>query len=84
MATMTQVYREARLLSPKERARLVAKLIATDLPEVITPNDELARREDEVRNGKVQRVEVSSVMKEARSLAGIGSKPALLKKKRKP
>lgn len=84
MATMTQVYREARLLSPRERARLVAKLITADMPKFITPNDELARREDEVRSGKVQRIEVSSVMKEARSLAGIGGKPAPLKKKRKP
>lgn len=82
MATMTQVYREARTLSPKERARLVAKLLAADMPAVLTPDDELARREDEVRSRKVRRIEVSSVMSEARSLAGIGSKPAPLKKRK--
>ncbi len=82
MATMTQVYREARTLSPKERARLVAKLIAADMPEVVTPDDELARRENEVRSRKVQHFEVSSVMNEARSLAGIGGKPTPLKKRK--
>ncbi len=82
MATMTQVYREARTLSPKERARLVAKLLAADMPAVLTPDDELARREDEVRSRKVRRIEVSSVMSEARSLAGIGGKPAPLKKRK--
>lgn len=82
MATMTQVYREARTLSPKERARLVAKLIAADMPEVVTPDDELARREDDVRSRKVRRIEVSSVMNEARSLAGIGGKSAPLKKRK--
>ncbi len=79
MPTMTQVFQEARALPSKERARLVSKLIAADMPALDTDEKELVRREEEVRNGRVRRVEISTVMQEARALAGIGGKVPALK-----
>ncbi len=79
MPTMSQVFQEARALPSRERARLVSKLIAADMPGFVTDEKELARREDEVRSGQVRRVKVSSVMREARALAGIGGKASSLK-----
>lgn len=82
MPTMSQIFQEARTLPSRERARLVSKLIAVDLPDFVTDEKELARREDEVRSGQVRPVKVSSVMREARALAGIGGKaPSLQARK---
>lgn len=75
---MSQVYQEARSLSSKQRARLLSKLLAEDLPAPSTDEAELARREEEARSGRVVGIEVTAVMKEARALAGIpGKAPAL-------
>ena len=81
MPTMSQVFQEARALSSKQRARLVSKLLAEDMPALVTDEAELARRENNVRNGHVARVDVASVMEEARALAGIPGKAPVLKRR---
>lgn len=79
---MTQVFQEARALPSRDRARLVSKLIAADMPAFVADDEELARREEDVRDGRVRRVEIASVMREARALAGIGGKPPALKSRK--
>lgn len=79
MPTVTQVFEEARSLPSEQRARLVSKVIAVDMPSSDPDEKELARREEEVRNGRVRRVEVSTVMREARALAGVSGKAPSLK-----
>jgi hypothetical protein len=75
---MTEIFREARALRSRDRARLVSKLIAADMPSIVTEDSELARRENDVRNGRVARVDASDVMREARELAGIKGDPPVL------
>jgi|GEM_PF-4985357 len=79
MATMTQVFQEARALPTRDRARLVCKLIAVDQPSFLTDDSELARREEDVRLGRVRRTGVAGVMREARMLAGVHGQPPTLK-----
>jgi hypothetical protein len=78
---MLQVFREACALSSKQRARLVSKILAEDMPALVTDESKLARRDGDVRNERVARIEVTSVMKEARALAGIPGKAPTLKRR---
>jgi hypothetical protein len=83
MATLTKVFEEARALPSRSRARLISKLLAVDMPNLMTEEKDLAQREDDIRRGRVRRIEVLETMKEARAIAGMGGTPPVLKKRRR-
>ncbi len=82
MSTLTQVFEEARSLPFRSRVRLISKLIAADLPPLMTEEKDLIQREEDARSGR-HSIEVAEVMKEARALAGIKGKPPALKNRKR-